>query len=87
MKSTPIVTAITRKGQPYVDEPVVIHPRRPSELTWAVWGALGTREEYLAFADDGQYRSVKSRRVPDPIQVGWQRVYLNWIKPEHRAQE
>lgn len=80
MGTAPIITEITRKGQPYVDEPVFIEPKRPSKLTWAVWGALGTREEYVVYSDDGRFRSVKSRRIPPPLQVAWQQVKLNWVR-------
>lgn len=63
--SRPLLPDITRKGQPYVDEPVFVEPKRPSELAYAVGRCFTSAIEM-------------ARRTPPRIQTGWDRVILRW---------
>ncbi len=63
--SAPIRPTIEHKGQPYVDEPVFVEPKRPSELAYNVGRCFNSAQ-------------VMARRTPERVQVAWQQVFLNW---------
>jgi hypothetical protein len=59
-------TQIVKEGQPYVDEPVYVHPRYAdyTVIRQSVAQAFGRQE-----------------RVPQPILVRYETVPLKWVKP------
>ena len=61
----PIRPTVEYKGQPYVDEPVMVRPRLP-----------GTMEDAVARCFNSA--QTMARRIPQPIQVAWQQVFLKW---------
>ena len=67
-------TTITKDGQRYVDEPVLVQPKREarSRLSHAVQAALDPQ---------GQY----AERPRAPITVGHERVLLRWMKPDGKG--
>ena len=66
MTAGPLRTKVLKKGQPYLDEPVTVHPKRVSTI-----------EESLGKALDPNWE--RSRR---PLLTRHERVKLNWIKPK-----
>lgn len=66
----PLKTAITKEGQKYVDDRVIVAPR---EMTMNVAAALQA------------HLPQQQRRLPAPITVRHDRVRLNWIRPKKGA--
>lgn len=71
-KHPPLRTRVTREGQPYVDEPIEVRPRKeamPSPIGMAVAAAFGEDKP----------------KVPQPITVGYELVRLRWMRPDGKG--
>lgn len=68
-RDAPIRPSIKRKGQSYYDEPVFVEPKRPSDIEYAVGRCFNSSRQMAA-------------RIPPRLHVAWQKVKLNWIRPE-----
>lgn len=69
-----IKTAITKDGQRYVDEPIVVHCKHPAPSPIAI--AI-----QAAFDPKGRF----AERPHPPITVGHNRVLLRWMTPDGKG--
>ena len=65
--SVPIRPTVEYKGQPYVDEPVMVRPKMLGEMEYSVGRCFNSAQQMV-------------RRVPPAVQVAWQQIKLNWVQ-------
>jgi hypothetical protein len=81
MIDLPIKTTV-EDGQPYVDEPIVVGPKKDltTGIAWELAKAFGNVRQYL---DQHGMPHTEIKGVP-PITVGYKHIRLKWMRPVYK---